>query len=116
MKRCILALIGSILVYALSLGEETHPEFNRYWPQWRGPEGTGVAPYGDPPLEWSEDKNVRWKIEIPGEGHASPIVWDDRIYIVTAIEFCRFVQFCRDCSLEICTGKNNSLHQNRKGF
>lgn len=36
------------------------------WPQWRGPLGTGVAPNADPPIEWSETKNVRWKVELPG--------------------------------------------------
>jgi len=45
-----------------------------------------VAPRGDPPIEWSEEKNVRWKIAIPGEGHASPIVWGDAVYVLTAVE------------------------------
>ena len=34
------------------------------WPQWRGPDATGVAPNGNPPLEWSEDKNIRWNFAI----------------------------------------------------
>lgn len=56
------------------------------WPQWRGPVGTGVAPHGDPPVEWSESSNIRWKVEIPGSGHATPIVWGDRVYVQTAIQ------------------------------
>jgi outer membrane protein assembly factor BamB len=56
-----------------------------HWPQWRGPLGTGFAPGGDPPTEWSESKHIRWKVEIPGHGHATPIIWGDRIYIQTAI-------------------------------
>jgi outer membrane protein assembly factor BamB len=55
------------------------------WPRWRGPEGTGVAPQADPPVEWSETKNVKWKVEVPGEGHGTPIVWQDRIFLMTAI-------------------------------
>ncbi len=55
------------------------------WAQWRGPLGSGVAPRANPPVEWSEGKNVRWKVEIPGRGHATPIVFGDRIYIQTAI-------------------------------
>lgn len=58
----------------------------RYWPQWRGPRGDGVAPQGDPPTTWSETANVRYKVEIPGRGHASPVVWGDRIYLLTAID------------------------------
>jgi outer membrane protein assembly factor BamB len=57
----------------------------RYWPQWRGPLLTGVAPKGDPPVEWSESKNVRWKVEIPGKGSATPVVWGDSIFVLTAI-------------------------------
>ena len=33
----------------------------RFWGQWRGPDATGVAQYGNPPLEWSETQNIRWK-------------------------------------------------------
>ena len=55
------------------------------WPQWRGPLATGVSPTADPPTEWSETKNVRWKVELPGHGSASPIVWDDHIFILSAI-------------------------------
>ena len=56
-----------------------------HWPQWRGPLGTGEAPDGDPPVEWSETKNVRWKVEIPGKGHASPVVWGDYVFVTTAV-------------------------------
>ena len=53
---------------------------------WRGPEATGVALSGNPPIEWSETKNVKWKIEIPGKGHSTPIIWEDKLFITTAIE------------------------------
>lgn len=57
------------------------------WPQWRGPLGTGVAPAGRPPLEWSETKNIRWKTALPGKGHSTPIVWGERIFLTTAIPY-----------------------------
>lgn len=56
-----------------------------YWPQWRGPLGTGVGPYADPPVEWSETKNIRWKISLPGKGHSTPCIWGDRIFVTTAV-------------------------------
>ncbi len=56
-----------------------------YWPQWRGPLGTGVAPDANPPVEWSESKNIRWKIALPGSGHSTPVVWGDRLFITTAV-------------------------------
>lgn len=55
------------------------------WPAWRGPLGTGVAPEGSPPLEWSEEQNVRWKIALPGVGHSSPIVSGERVFLTAAV-------------------------------
>ena len=52
---------------------------------WRGPLATGVAPNADPPVEWSETKNIKWKVEIPGRGSSSPVIWGDRIFLLTAI-------------------------------
>jgi outer membrane protein assembly factor BamB len=57
----------------------------KFWPQWRGPQMSGAAPLADPPVEWSETKNVKWKAEIPGKGSATPIIWDDRIFVLTAV-------------------------------
>ena len=56
----------------------------QFWPQWRGPLASGVAPKANPPVEWSEKKNIRWKIELPGKGHSSPIVFGDRIFLLAA--------------------------------
>jgi len=57
------------------------------WPQWRGPAGNGVAPRADPPIRWSEEKNVRWKLALPGLGHSTPVVWGDRIFVTAALPF-----------------------------
>jgi len=55
------------------------------WHQWRGPNANGVAPLADPPVRWSESENVKWKVAIPGKGSATPIVWNDRVFVLTAI-------------------------------
>ena len=57
------------------------------WPQWRGPLGTGAAPNSDPPVEWSESKNIRWKVALPGKGHSTPIVQGHKIFLTTAIPY-----------------------------
>ncbi len=54
------------------------------WPQWRGPHNTGEAD-GKPPTEWSESKNVRWKLAIPGKGHSTPVVWENHLFITAAL-------------------------------
>ncbi len=59
---------------------------DRFWPSWRGPSNTGVSPAGDPPIEWSETKNIRWKVAIPGEGQGTPIIWGDRVFVTSAID------------------------------
>ena len=55
------------------------------WSQWRGPLGNGYAPHANPPVEWSETKNIRWKTALPGLGHSSPIVWSDHVYLTTGV-------------------------------
>ena len=55
------------------------------WPQWRGPYGSGVAASGSPPVQWSETQNIRWKKEIPGLGLATPVIWENRLYLLTAV-------------------------------
>jgi outer membrane protein assembly factor BamB len=57
----------------------------RFWPQWRGPYATGVSKTADPPVEWSETKNVRWKVEIPGRGSGTPVIWDNKVFVLTAV-------------------------------
>jgi outer membrane protein assembly factor BamB len=57
----------------------------RNWPQWRGPSSTGASPTAEPPRTWSETNHVRWKVKVPGRGSASPIVWENRVFVHTAI-------------------------------
>ena len=56
------------------------------WPQWRGPGSQGVSSEKALPTEWEPTKNIAWKIELPGTGHSSPIVWGDRIFLTSQIE------------------------------
>ena len=56
------------------------------WPQWRGPDGNGVTTAPNMVIEWGPDKNIKWKTPVPGRGHSSPIVWDNYIFLTTAIE------------------------------
>lgn len=56
------------------------------WHQWRGPHASGVAPGADPPVTWSERENVLWKVPIDGHGSSTPIVWGDKVFLLTAID------------------------------
>lgn len=54
------------------------------WPAFRGPHGNGWSDEKNVPLEWSKDKNVKWKVALPGEGNGSPIVVGDRVFVSCA--------------------------------
>jgi len=56
------------------------------WPTWRGPAANGTAAQGNPPVTWSESENIKWRVEIPGEGHSSPVIWGNKIFLQTAID------------------------------
>ena len=55
------------------------------WPEWRGFNQTGASTTGNPPVEFSETSNVKWKIAVPGKGHATPIVWGNQIIVLSAV-------------------------------
>jgi len=86
MKLCarisIAFLFLGTLIFTSSAGAFTGPG----WPQWRGPSGQGISEEKGLPSEWSTSKNIKWKTPIPGRGHSSPIVWNNRIFLTTAIE------------------------------
>ena len=56
------------------------------WHQWRGPEANGISRTANPPVEWNENDNVKWKVAIEGQGGSSPIVWGDKIFLLTAVD------------------------------
>lgn len=57
------------------------------WPGWRGVRGDGSVEEGSKlPVQWSVPENVIWKTALPGRGHASPIIWQDRIFVVEAVK------------------------------
>lgn len=55
------------------------------WGHWRGPTGNGVAPDANPPVEFSGSKNVAWKVAIPGRGSGSPVVWENQVFVTSAV-------------------------------
>src|SRR5437867_1364454 len=55
------------------------------WPCWRGPRQDGTSIETNIPVHWSTTSNVVWKTELPGFGHASPFVYGDRVFLVSAV-------------------------------
>lgn len=82
LSELTLILLGLILFTKSTLKADSN------WPSWRGVTGNGVAPdSSNPPKEWSEEKNIFWKIKLPGLGHSTPVIWQDKIFLTSAIPF-----------------------------
>lgn len=72
----IAAALGSLLI-----GQDRRAVADD-WPGWRN-DGSGISTEADVPLDWSADRNIRWKTPVPGKGHSSPIVWGDQVIVTT---------------------------------
>ena len=75
----ILSLGFLALVHTLSTRAEN-------WNAWRGPRGDGSSVETNVPTDWGADTNIAWKVEVPGVGHASPIIWGNQIFLLTCLE------------------------------
>jgi len=73
----LIALTAFVLAVGSASADPAH------WPQWRGPFFNGVARTAAP-VEFGDTKNIKWKIEVPGRGFSTPVIWGDRIFLTTA--------------------------------
>ncbi len=75
-------LVGVLVVFVANpaAADETAS-----WPEWRGPSANGVATNSKPPIEWSQERNIRWTTPMPGRGHSTPVVYRDRIFLTSAV-------------------------------
>ena len=80
-KSILTACLLLIAIPMPAFGES----FADNWHQWRGPNATGVSTTANPPVKWSEDENVKWKVAIEGQGTSTPIIWGDKVFVLTAI-------------------------------
>ncbi len=76
----------AILFVVIFAHGATADGFDTNWHQWRGPEANGVSRTATPPLTWSETENIKWKVEVEGEGGSSPIVWEDKVFLLTTVD------------------------------
>jgi outer membrane protein assembly factor BamB len=84
-RKLATASIAMALTVVTTVISARRTDGEQYWPQWRGPHGTGASKQAKPPAEWSETKNIRWRKTIPGRGFGTPVVWGDLIFVLTAV-------------------------------
>jgi outer membrane protein assembly factor BamB len=82
MQRMFLPLIALVVAVPAFAQDVDRRE---QWPHWRGPEANGTAPRAEPPITWDDTTNIKWKVGLPGRGSATPIIWGEQVFIVTAI-------------------------------
>lgn len=82
----ITVLWATMLAWSSVSGADFEKLRDRNWHQWRGPAANGIAPTADPPIEWNAETNLLWKTSIPGAGSATPIVWENRVFVLSARE------------------------------
>jgi outer membrane protein assembly factor BamB len=78
------ALARRVFICLLSLGASF--AYAENWPCWRGPHGDGTSLEQNPPTHWSSTENIAWKTAIPGLGHSSPIIWEDRVFLTSGLK------------------------------
>ena len=75
-KRAIHAFAWLLAASTLTLAGDN-------WPNWRGPDRNGVSDETNLPLEWSTTGNIHWKLDLPGRSGSTPVVWGDRIFVIS---------------------------------
>jgi outer membrane protein assembly factor BamB len=82
----VLTLIAAITLTVAGLSSFAGNASAGNWPQWRGPDGSGISNEKNLPSEWTPTKNIKWKTAIDGRAHSSPIVWGKMVFLTTAVE------------------------------
>lgn len=86
MKSSSLILAAGLLFVAIGFQAALAAEISsENWANWRGPNVNGTSTSAQPPVTWSEEENVKWKVPIPGSGSSSPIIWGDKLFLLTAV-------------------------------
>src|SRR5688572_1477405 len=115
MKRKIVVVLMLCLPAPAARGQQAPLDPVAQWHQWRGPLANGTAPHGDPPVTWDEKTNIKWKTPLPGRGSSTPIIWDDRIVLQTAIDTGRAADAAAlpkaDAGIERKTTAPSTYHQ-----
>ena len=73
------AIFQAILISQIAIAGDN-------WTSFRGPTNDGISNAQNPPIEWSESKNIKWKTAIHDQGWSTPVVWENQIWVTTATE------------------------------
>ena len=82
--KCGLLLLSLCLVHG-AFAQSVKKDVTENWHQWRGPNANGFSESAKGPVEWDNEKNIQWKVAMGGSGSSTPIIWGDKVFLLTAI-------------------------------
>ncbi|MFN0196611.1 MAG: PQQ-binding-like beta-propeller repeat protein [Planctomycetaceae bacterium] len=86
-RKTVSPLIAVVLVQlSMGLNRMSSSAHAENWPNWRGPTNNGISTEKNIPTEWTKEKNVAWRLPLPGPAGATPVAWNDRIFLTTVDE------------------------------
>ena len=112
MKYFLPLFLSQVLINFNVFGQT---DYYKQWPQFRGPFSSGVMDAADLPLQWNinSGENIKWKIEIPGLGHSCPTIWNEKLFLTTAISGSGIDSLKVGLYGDIDDVKDNSAHEFR---
>src|SRR5688572_8984872 len=81
----LVALLVLTFLSCSFLADKALAQKTARWPRFRGENGSGIGYVDRPPLKWTE-ADFAWRVELPGTGHSSPVIWDDKLFVTAAVE------------------------------
>ena len=88
LRRCGLLILIALSLFSHSASADDSAslvDFAANWHQWRGPDANGsAAESATPPVSWDAKTNVQWTVDLPGDGSATPVVWGDQVFVLSA--------------------------------
>lgn len=100
MRQISFFLLCVCMITTTAGAETALTDSSENWHQWRGPTADGNAPHANPPVTWDENTNIKWKTPLAGRGSASPIVWGDRVFVLTAVKTDRTIDLADQPKLD----------------
>ena len=89
----------SVFIFTILILNSISATQAQNWPNWRGPLGDGTSVETNLPIKWDSITKVVWKSPVPGIGHSSPIIWEDKLFTMTAMpETQEKLLLCYDCN------------------
>ncbi len=86
MQKCFLFTLSFVLLLLPATGFAQEENTAEQWPNFRGPTLNGTSETATPPIEWSETKNIKWKVKLPGPGNtSSPVIWGNKVFVLSAV-------------------------------